>query len=173
MPGPGWALTRVYIYYWQRRPGIGSYKKTHGTLRSSGPGCLVGRGKNGREAEGEEGQACGRCLAGGAGAERPRAMCPPAGPVRPTAPESPSPEWPSPELAYARSRAYSAAAASVASAPAQSILEAKKKIKKTHLIILIIVYMVYKYAAIRPSIRTCPILRARDLASCSTHTADR
>lgn len=95
------------------------------------------------------------------------------GPVRPTAPESPSPEWPSPELAYARSRAYSAAAASVASAPAQSILEAKKKIKKTHLIILIIVYMVYKYAAIRPSIRTCPILRARDLASCSTHTADR
>jgi hypothetical protein len=132
MPGPGWALTRVYIYYWQRRPGIGSYKKTHGTLRSSGPGCLVGRGKNGREAEGEEGQACGRCLAGGAGAERPRAMCPPAGPVRPTAPESPSPEWPSPELAYARSRAYSAAAASVASSPAQSILEEiKNKNKKT------------------------------------------
>jgi hypothetical protein len=100
--------------------------------------------------KGKEGQACGRCLAGGAGAERPRAMCPPAGPVRPTAPESPSPE-----LAYARSRAYSAAAASVASAPAQSILEEIKiKIKiKKHLIIIIIVWSRNMLRSVRPFAR--------------------
>lgn len=107
------------IYYWQRRPGIGSYKKR--TVRYVRRGVLGGPGEEWKGSRRGEGQACGRCLAGGAGAERPRAMCP--GPVRPTAP---------PELSYARSRAYSAAAAaaSVASSPAQAILEAKKKIKK-------------------------------------------